>query len=145
MSEYAKRLRQQLEGDEGRRATVYQDTEGYWTIGIGRLVDPRLPGAGLRPHEIDMLFENDVIDRELELAKTMPWVLSLDEPRRAAITNMSFQLGIPRLLGFKKMLASARDGRWAEAETHALDSQWAKQTPRRAKRMARQLATGEWQ
>ena len=145
MSEYSRRLRAQLEDDEGRRECVYQDSEGYWTIGIGRLVDARVPGAGLRPAEIDMLFENDVISRELELAKLFPWVMKLDDARKAAVTNMSFQLGMPRFSGFKRMLAALRDERWAEAETHALDSLWARQTPKRAKRVARQLATGEWQ
>lgn len=145
MSEYAQKLRKQLEGDEGRKKCVYKDSEGYDTIGIGRLVDSRKPGAGLRDHEIDMLFENDVVERELDLARRLPFVLGLDEARRAAVTNMSFQLGVDGLLAFKRMLAALRDGRYAEAETHALDSLWAKQTPERARRVARQLKTGEWQ
>lgn len=146
MSEYATRLRKQIEGDEGRRACVYQDHLGYDTIGIGRLVDSRKPGAGLRDSEIDFLFNNDVQDRELQLAKQLPWFMGLNDARRAALVNMSFQLGVAGLLGFPRMLACLRDERWAEAETHALDSKWAKQdTPKRAARVARQLRTGEWE
>lgn len=146
MSEYANRLRQQLEGDEGRRKQAYQDHLGFWTIGIGRLVDARKAGSGLRDVEIDFMFENDVRDRELELARRIPWFMKLNEPRRAALVNMSFQLGVDGLLGFPRMLGALRDERWHEAETHAIDSKWAKQdTPKRAARVARQLRTGEWE
>lgn len=146
MSEYANKLRQQLDEEEGVRSAVYQDHKGYWTIGRGRCVDSRVAGAGLKPHEIEYLFENDVRDVELELARHLPGFISLNDPRRAALVNMAFQMGVQGLLGFKRMLACIRDERWAEAETHALDSKWARvDTPKRAKRMARQIATGEWQ
>lgn len=146
MSIYAERLRKQIEGDEGRERCAYQDHLGYWTIGIGRLIDKRKPGAGLRDNEIELMFENDVQDRELELSRKIPFFMSLNPPRRAAVLNMSFQLGVAGLLGFPKMLAAIRDERWAEAETHALDSKWAKvDTPARAKRVARQIRTGEWE
>lgn len=144
--EYRKRVREQLRADEGEKACVYQDHKGYWTIGIGRLVDPRVPGAGLRPREIEFLFENDLADREAELASRLPWFGRLDDARRGALVNMSFQLGVSGLMAFQKMLAAMRDERWADAEVHALDSKWAKvDTPPRARRIARQLATGEWQ
>ena len=57
------KLTAQLRRDEGTKATAYQDHLGFWTIGVGRLIDSRKPGAGLRPDEIDYLLRNDINDR----------------------------------------------------------------------------------
>jgi len=42
-------------------------------------------------------------------------------------------------------LAAVRDERFANAAALMLQSLWAKQTPARANRMARQMESGEWQ
>jgi hypothetical protein len=43
------------------------------------------------------------------------------------------------VLGFKLMLKALARGDRAEAERQALDSDWAEQTPNRAKRVARAI------
>ena len=138
-------LARQLTGDEGVRACVYQDHLGYWTIGIGRLVDSRKPGAGLRPNEIEFLLANDIEDRVRELTKRLPWFLQLDEARQGVLLNMSFQLGVDGLLGFKNTLELVRQGKYTEAAAAMLQSKWATQTPERAKRLSDQMRTGAWQ
>lgn len=139
------RLLAQLRADEGEVLTAYQDHLGFWTIGVGRLIDKR-KGGGISPDESAYLLNNDVQRRDQALRGLYPWFAMMNEPRQAALLNMSFQLGLGGLAGFPKMLASLRDEKWAEAESHALDSAWAKsQTPARAKRVARQLRTGEWE
>lgn len=138
-------LNHQLRADEGERACAYQDHLGYWTIGVGRLVDSRKPGAGLRPSEISMLLDNDIEDRITELGKQLPWMAALDEARQGVLLNMSFQLGVAGLLGFRTTLRLVQEGRYSEAAKQMLDSKWATQTPGRAKRMAEQMRTGEWQ
>lgn len=51
---------EQLIGEEeGREATVYQDTRGFFTIGIGCLVDAKVKGAGLCDAAIDAQFQHD--------------------------------------------------------------------------------------
>lgn len=45
-----------LETDEGRVPHAYQDHLGYWTIGVGHLIDKR-KGGGLTPDEVDYLLE----------------------------------------------------------------------------------------
>lgn len=135
----------QLNGDEGRKPCVYQDSLGYWTIGVGRLVDPRKPGAGLRPKEMDYLLANDVEDRVQELTKRLPWFTTLDEARQGVLVNMSFQLGVDGLLGFRNTLELVRTGKYAEASYAMLQSKWANQTPERAQRLSDQMRTGEWQ
>jgi lysozyme len=135
----------QLNGDEGRKACVYQDSLGYWTIGVGRLVDARKPGAGLRPKEMEYLLANDVEDRVQQLTARLPWFINLDEARQGVLLNMSFQLGVDGLLAFKNTLELVRTGRYVEAANAMLQSKWAGQTPERAERLSKQMASGVWQ
>ena len=139
-----KQLTEQLRRDEGTKATAYQDHLGFWTIGVGRLIDSRKPGAGLRPDEIDYLLKNDIADRVSALTKALPWFSALDDARRGVLVNMAFQLGTAGLLGFKSTLALVAAGKYAEAAEQMLKSKWATQTPARAKRLAEQMKTGEW-
>lgn len=138
------KLTEQLRRDEGVKATAYQDHLGFLTIGVGRLIDSRKPGAGLRPDEIDYLLRNDIADRVQALTKALPWFEKLDEARRGVLINMAFQLGTAGLLGFKSTLALVAAGKYAEAAEQMLKSKWATQTPARAKRLAEQMKTGEW-
>ena len=137
-------LTEQLRRDEGIKATAYQDHMGFLTIGVGRLIDSRKLGAGLRPDEIDYLLRNDINDRVQALTKALPWFDRLDEARRGVLINMAFQLGTAGLLGFKSTLALIAAGKYAEAAEQMLKSKWATQTPARAKRLAEQMKTGEW-
>lgn len=137
-------LIQQLRRDEGEVLHAYKDKFGYLTIGVGILIDER-KGGGLTSEESAWLLQRRLEDKTKELDAALPWFKYLDAVRQAALLNMAYQLGVDGLLEFRKMLAAVRDLRWAEAESHALDSDWAKQTPERARRVARQLATGAWQ
>ena len=138
-------LTQQLNRDEGRRSTVYQDHLGYYTIGVGRLVDARRPGSGLRPDEMDYLLRNDINDRIDALTRSLPWFQNLDDVRKGVLLNMAFQLGTEGLLGFKNTLAKVESGDYAAAAAMMLQSKWATQTPERAQRLSKQMATGVWQ
>ena len=141
-------LRRQLHRDEGAvivngRHVVYDDHLGFATIGYGRLVDRRR-GGGLTDAEAEFLLSNDIGRLTWDLSFRLPWFSDLDEPRQGALINMAFQLGVNGLLRFKRTLAHCEAGDWAKAEREALNSNWAKQTPNRARRVAQQLKTGEW-
>ena len=138
-------LAKQLIIDEGVESQAYKDSLGLLTIGIGRLIDPNVPGSGLRPDEIEYLFNNDLKDRIEKLSKEIPWFLELDEARQGVLLNMSFQMGVTGFLKFKNTLELVRTGKYTEAATAMLQSKWAKQTPKRAARLAKQMLTGEWQ
>lgn len=138
-------LTKQLEIDEGRRACAYQDHLGYWTIGIGRLVDSRKPGAGLRNSEIEFMLSNDIDERIAALARHLPWIETLDEARQGVLINMSFQMGVEGLMGFKNTLRMVAGQDYAAAADGMLHSLWARQTPERAQRLAEQMRTGVWQ
>jgi lysozyme len=138
-------LVRQLRGDEGGKACVYKDSLGFWTIGVGRLVDPSKKGAGLRPEEITFLLQNDIDDRIDALTRSLPWFQNLDDARKGALLNMAFQLGTDGLLEFKNTLALVRDGKYENAAAAMLESLWAKETPARAKRLSEQMRSGLWQ
>jgi lysozyme len=138
-------LARQLRGDEDTRPCVYQDSLGFWTIGVGRLVDKRKPGSGLRPDEITYLLNNDIDDRIDQLTRRLSWFAGLDPVRQGVLLNMAFQLGVDGLMGFKNTLEFVRLGSYDQAADNMLLSKWADQTPERAKRMAKQMRTGIWQ
>lgn len=138
-------LIRQLKADEGVKPCVYKDHLGYDTIGVGRLVDSRKPGAGLRSYEIDFLLQNDIDDRIDQLTRRLPWFQNLDDARKGVLLNMAFQLGTDGLLDFKNTLKLIEQGNYQAASDALLQSKWATQTPARAQRMAKQMASGAWQ
>jgi lysozyme len=137
-------LAKQLTLDEGVRAHVYKDHLGFDTIGIGRLVDSRKTGSGLRPVEIQFMFNNDLDDRIDALHRRLPWFMNLDDARRGVLLNMSFQMGVGGLLGFKNTLRMIEAGDYEAAAAGMMNSKWATQTPQRAQRLADQMRTGRW-
>jgi lysozyme len=136
-------LKSQLLREEGAESCAYQDSLGYWTIGVGRLIDSR-KGGGLSNDEIDFLLENDIKAKTREVLLALPWMPRLSEPRQAVLIGMAFQMGIGGLLKFKRALGSIEDGQYKEASMEMLDSLWAQQTPERAKRLSKQMESDEW-
>lgn len=130
--------------DEGMVLHSYEDHLGYVTIGVGRLLDKR-KGGGITEDEAMYLLENDVRRVCADVLEALPWVIRLNEARQAVVYAMCFQLGLRGLLGFRSTLDSMRDERFEHAAEGMKQSLWAKQTPARVKRMALQMATGEWQ
>lgn len=124
--------------EEGYRRSAYQDHLGYWTIGIGRLIDAR-KDAGLTIEEAKYLLANDIAAKRRELDLQLPMWRGLSSTRRMALLSMAFQMGTAGLLGFPSMLAALAARDYEGAAREALDSRWAQQTPERAHRVAAML------
>lgn len=136
------RLKEELERDEGRVKYAYQDSEGYWTIGIGHLIDRR-KGGHLPKSIIEALLEYDIKETERELDKQLSFWRSLDDLRQRVILNMAFNLGVPTLLTFKRFIAALKASDWDKAYEEMLDSKWARQVGARAQRLAKIMRIGE--
>jgi lysozyme len=108
------------------------------------LIDKR-KGGGISKEESAMLLNNDINSRLLTLQEKLPWFNMLNDARKAVLLNMSFQLGVAGLMQFKKTLEYVEAGQYEEAAAGMLKSKWATQTPNRAKEMAEQMRTGQWQ
>lgn len=131
----------QLKADEGLSLKPYRDNRGFLTIGYGRNLD----SVGITMDEAELFLRDDIQTAIAQVHKTWPWAISLNEPRRGVLYNMTFQMGMSKLETFVKMVAGIRTGDFNTAAKELLDSQYAKQVPERANRLAMQLITGEWQ
>ena len=101
-------LEKQLIRHEGMRTKPYTDTVGKLTIGVGR----NLTDIGLSEEEAMVLLKNDINKVSNDLTDHLGWWNNLDEPRRIVLMNMCFNLGITRLLGFRKFLLNLQEGEY---------------------------------
>jgi lysozyme len=134
-------LPSQLRRDEGTSLRLYKDTVGKLTIGTGR----NLTDDGISPDESDLMLANDIKSATVRLESAFPWTMGLDAARQGVLLNMTFNMGIGGLAGFKDMLAKLSAGDYAGAAQAMLQSQWATQVGDRAQRLAIQMEGGQWQ
>jgi len=130
-----------LKIDEGVRLKAYLDTVGVWTVGYGHA--HVAPGTVWMLEQAEAALIEDVRKHNKELAEALPWLSSLDPVRRRVLQNMSFNLGVKGLLGFKNTLEAVRTGRYNQASAGMLASKWAKQVKGRAVRLADEMLTGK--
>lgn len=135
-----------LRREEGVMPYAYQDHLGFWTIGVGRLID-KGKGGRLTDAEIDALLTNDIarFRRSLENDPRFrpAWdAVKFNDARATALLSMMFQMGEDGLATFKNTLAAIAAKNFTDASTRMLDSLWAKQTPERAARVAKMMRTG---
>lgn len=131
-----------LRYQEGEILHAYQDHMGYWTIGVGRLIDER-KGGGISQFESSYLLNNDILHVEHDLDLYLPWWRQQSPVRSMALISMCFQLGINGLLQFRNTLSSLEKEKYETAASAALDSKWARQTPKRAQEIAAMIRSEE--
>jgi len=137
-------LEEQLVRDEREVLHAYQDSEGYWTIGIGTLIDER-KGGGITHDEALLLLRNRINLAKAAIGRRLPWVSELDPVRADALVNMAFNLGVDGLLEFQHFLAALARKDYDTAAAEMLNSLWVNQVGDRARRLAEQIKTGVWQ
>lgn len=116
---------------EGKRRVLYHDSLGIPTIGIGHNLSKPLTDMA-----IQQILRDDVNDAYGECLHAFPWFAELTEKRQWVLIDMCFNLGLPRLLGFKKFLQAMALGDYETAAVEMLDSLWAKQVKGRALELA---------
>jgi lysozyme len=142
-------------GHEGYRNKAYLCTEGYWTIGYGYNLDAnplklsketllQLKNNGCCKHDANDMLILMLQKVEHELAGKLPWISKLESPRQAVLIDMAYNIGVPRLMGFKKTLAALNRGDYPEAARQMLNSKWAKQVKTRAVHNAEIIRTGRF-
>lgn len=131
----------ELERDEKYVRHAYKDSLGFWTIGIGRLIDQRR-GGGISRAEALFLKRNDVARGRQELDDAAPWWRDLDDVRQRVVQNMTFNLGVGWIKAFPTTVAAIRRGDWRAAAAGMRGSLWAQQVGARAERLAKMMETG---
>jgi lysozyme len=140
----------ELTREEGVRLVVYDDATGEPietgsrvignpTIGIGRCIDRK---SGINRAEAQYLLQNDIAVRLAQLV-ALPWFCAMPSDRRRAVVNMAFQMGVAGVQHFAGMIAAIQIGNYQAAAEAALESEWARQTPTRAQRVAALLRDGD--
>lgn len=130
-------LKRWIKKHEGFSANPYICTAGKLSIGYGR----NLQDNGILQGEAEFMFQNDFNRCEKEL-HSCSWYMSSPENVKNALLNMCFNLGLPRLKGFKRMIAAIEDKDYTKAALEAMDSKWAAQVPDRAKDIALMIRDG---
>lgn len=123
---------------EGKENKPYKCTTGHLTIGVGRNLDD----VGLTDEECLYLLRNDIQRCKNELIQ-FDWYLQQPENVKVALVRMNFNLGLTKLLGFKKMIKALEEKNYTKAAMEALDSKWADQVGDRAKDIAVQIRETE--
>ena len=134
-------LRSLIRSDEGLRLRPYPDTEGKLTIGYGR----NLTDDGITPLEASDMLEHDLTNVIWNVQQAFPIVMTLDGVRQIVLTDMAYNMGVPKLSGFVKMWTAINAGDYKTAALEMLDSQWANQVHARATRLAAAMESGEFQ
>jgi len=132
-----KELRSELMRDEGFRDKPYRCTSGKLTIGYGRNLEDR----GITKAEAEFLLDNDIRQATRD-AQEYPWFWDLSDARQNVVIEMLFQLGAARFAKFKKTLAAIAAQDFELAASEMKNSHWARQTPKRALRLAEQMRNG---
>lgn len=146
--------------NEGRRATRYHDTEGIPTVGVGFNLhrhdareklemlgcdyDAVVAGTlALEEDQIDALLEADLCTALSDARQLFANFDALVTPRQIVLTDMAFNLGLPRLSGFRRMIAAVTAGDWDRAADEMIDSRWYRTVGHRGRRNVEVMRTGE--
>ena len=133
------RLRETITRHEGSRLQMYQDSLGIWTIGVGHNIQEK----GISPKVMELILDEDLEEAISELKRSVSFFSKMPQQVQEALVNLAFNMGIPRLMQFKKTLAYLRDGNFEAAADELLDSRYAEQVGRRADEVADMIRTAE--
>ena len=129
-------LLEQIKLHEGFKSTVYEDTEGYDTIGYGFAIkDLELD------EDVAELILMKKIQKLLErILVVFKWFKDAPDEVKFVVTNMCYQLGVSGFSKFKKTIYLLETEQYEEASVEMLNSLWAKQTPNRAKELSETIS-----
>jgi lysozyme len=121
--DYLIRARAYIKANEGVKYAPYQDSKGYWTVGVGHLMTPAeikaMKGRRLSEQEVGDMFTRDLTEKEkLARAKLGPAYDRMPSDARIAVLDGVFR---GDLSGSPKALKLLRDGKYAEAADEYLD------------------------
>ncbi len=145
--EEARALEEQLIFDEGRRLKSYLDSEGVPTGGIGHMLTTKEKkkypiGTSIPEKIVDDWFKKDVAIAKRDVNKLLKRK-DVDQPItsevRSILDNMSFNLGLKRLGGFKEMWKALGNEDFDRVRDEMEASTWFDQVGPRAERLVARM------
>ena len=137
------RLLESVKKHEGYRNKVYLDTLGKRTVGVGHLC---VEDFWEDDKEYDEKFLLEILEKDLGQAiigarelMMEHGCMDINEKAEEILIEMVFQLGKTGVSKFKNMWKALSELNYVGASYEMLDSRWAKQTPNRAKAMAKTM------
>jgi lysozyme len=136
--------------EEGLRLKPYYDTLGFPTIGYGELLGKKhapLPDIVWTEDQALLALNKHLEKAVIELSKNKEtkdaWEALKDDPdRKAILISMWYQLGIDGLGNFVRTLSNIVKGDFETVAVEMLESLAARQTPKRWKRQAAAMLSG---
>jgi lysozyme len=128
----------EIKKEEGFRMETYKCTEGHLTGGYGhKMLDGETPPTDIAGWT--KLFERDFA-RAMSGAEELLMICpNVDDTARHIVVEMCYQMGSYGVSKFHGMLSALQESDYVTASKEMLDSRWAKQTPKRAMRMAERM------
>ena len=140
-------LKARVQAHEGLRTSVYLDTLGKKTVGIGHLVQDHelerfAEGVEIPMEEIMEIFEMDLNRAAAGADMLIEDNVGHDLPQHVGevILEMVFQLGTTGVSKFKKFWKALRVKDWKKASDEMKDSRSHSQTPKRCESLAEIVA-----
>ena len=137
------RLLESVKKHEGYRNKVYLDTLGKRTVGVGHLC---VEDFWEDDKEYEEKFLMTILEHDLQTAIKGAKELmedhgcvDIDEQAEEILIEMVFQLGKNGVSKFRNMWKALAEKNYIGASYEMLDSRWSKQTPNRAKAMAKTM------
>ena len=135
-----------IKTEERFKGHAYYCSEGVPTIGYGKVVGTKgspLPNITTTKEEATKFLRERIQSIIPQLSKKFPkaWG-NCNEAQKAILVSMTYQLGLNGVSAFTKMWKALDIKDWTLAYKEMLDSKWARQTPNRANRHAKQILTG---
>tara|TARA_R100000664_G_C2758980_1_gene148296 strand:+ start:5949 stop:6356 length:408 start_codon:yes stop_codon:yes gene_type:complete len=132
-----KNLIENIKESEGFVEHVYNDSLGIPTIGYGFAIK-------------DLILDEDIAEEillrkvkalALRVQNKFDWFNTAPDIIKEVVIEMCYQLGLGGFSKFKKTISYLEKENYLEASKEMLDSKWAKQTPNRAKKLSKIVAS----
>ena len=140
-----KELKKRIKKNEGFSLTPYKDQLGYLTVGYGHLI---------LPYETHLI-QNKSSKTQLKKIFIQDFNLALNDYKKfikhktykkkdeELLIEMVFQMGIKRVLMFKKLLSNMRKNNKHLVCFEMMNSLWYNQTPKRVKNLIKIFLNNE--
>jgi len=154
-NKFNQELYEQIALHEGVEPSVYKDTKGKRTIGIGFNLDEpsnrkkaeavglnvqdMLSGRTLSDKEIKMLYNESIKQAANDANAFLPRAGRQPPVVQKVLIDMAFNLGLTKLNKFEKMREALLEGDYNKAANEMIDSKWYNQVGNRSKRLVKMM------